>query len=86
MKHKITKREYYYECGDRCCSWHGETWTLDGEEIFDGPDASTENILIRVLDKLGIEVEIATLDPVTGEETSSDDNFKMTGEDLTYTE
>jgi hypothetical protein len=74
-KHKITKREYYYECGDHCCSWCGETWTLNGEEIFDGPDASTENILIRVLDKLGIQVEIATLDPETGEETSSDDNF-----------
>lgn len=64
-KHKITKQEYFYECGDKCCSEQGTDWTLDGVPIYNGPD--DDQALLFILAALGVEAEIVGLDE-SGEE------------------
>ncbi len=73
MKHKITKREYHHECGDGCCDEWGTTWTLDGEEIYSGPQE--DEAFLRILTELGIQAEIVGLEYDTQEEAWSFDNF-----------
>jgi hypothetical protein len=73
MKHKITKREYHHECGDGCCDEWGATWTLNGEEIYNGPQ--DEEAWLNILTKLGIQAEVVDLAHDTGEELCSLDNF-----------
>jgi hypothetical protein len=56
IKVKISKRPYQYECGDGCCTEWGETWYVDGEEIASGP--CEDNLLQRILERLGFDAEI----------------------------
>jgi hypothetical protein len=56
IKVKISKRPYSYECGDGCCTEWGETWYVDGEEIASGP--CEDNLLQRILERLGFDAEI----------------------------
>lgn len=60
MKHKITKQDYYYQCGDGCCSWNATRWKLDGKEVYDGSD--DDMALILILEALGLDATIAALD------------------------
>jgi hypothetical protein len=73
MKHKITKRDYHYECGDGCCDEWGTTWTLNGKQVYQGPQ--NDEALLNILAELGIEAEIVGLTHDTGEESFSQDNF-----------
>jgi hypothetical protein len=73
MKHKITKREYHYMCGEGCCDEFGTEWTLNGKSIYSGPQ--DEEAILTILTELGIQAEIVDLDFKTGEEICSLDNF-----------
>jgi adenylate cyclase class IV len=56
IKIKVSKRPYYYECGDGCCSEAGETWFVNGEEICSG--MCDDNRLQQLLKHLGYEAKI----------------------------
>lgn len=73
MKHKITKQQYLYECGDGCCSEWGTSWSLNGEEVYHGPQ--DDEGFLNVLAKLGIQAEVTDLDSDTGEEICSISNY-----------
>lgn len=60
MKHKITKQPYSYTCGDNCCYEYGTIWTLDGEEVYRGPQDDVA--ILCILTKLNFEAEIIGLD------------------------
>jgi hypothetical protein len=60
MKHKITKQDYYYECGDGCCSWNATRWYLDEIEIYDG--SCEDTAFLELLKALGIQAKMAGLD------------------------
>ena len=34
IKAEIKKQDYYYECGDGCCSWHATIYEVNGEVVF----------------------------------------------------
>ena len=53
---KLSKRPYYYECGDGCCTEWGETWYVNGEEVCSGP--CEDNRLQQLLDHLGYDARI----------------------------
>lgn len=72
MLHKITKQNYIYECGDKCCTEFGTTWCLDGEIIYNGPQ--DEDAILNILSKFGIQAEIVDLNE-DGEEICSLNNF-----------
>jgi len=55
-KIKVSKRPYYYECGDGCCQEWGETWYVNGEEVCSGP--CEDNRLQQLLNHLGLEATI----------------------------
>lgn len=78
MRHKITQKPYYYECGDGCCTEWGTTWAVDGKEVYTGPD--DDHGMLAVLTELGISAEIAHLGEEDGEEVCSVDNFNETNE------
>lgn len=60
MKHKISKREYYYQCGGGCCDESGYEWYVNGEFVHASP--CEDNGWLAVLEKLGIDVQIVGLD------------------------
>ena len=66
MKHKIVKKDYYYDCGDGCCTEIGTEWYVDGEFVHRSP--CEDNGWLSVLQQLGIEVELTGQDD-QGEET-----------------
>jgi hypothetical protein len=68
MKRKIVKKDYYYECGDGCCTEFGFEWYIDGEFVYRGP--SEDNGLMAILAHLNIEAELVGQDD-EGEETWS---------------
>lgn len=76
MKHKITKQTYHYECGDKCCSEWGTIWTLNGKQVYRGPQ--DEQAFLEILSKLNIQTEIVDVDSETGEEICSLNNFSDT--------
>ena len=80
MKHKITKQNYHYECGDGCCDEFGTTWTLNGEEVYHG--SQDDEAILNILLKLGIQAEITDLASDTGEEICSISNFVDCPEDV----
>jgi len=53
---KLSKRPYYYECGDGCCTEWGETWFVNGEEVCSGP--CDDNRLQQLLAHLGFDARI----------------------------
>lgn len=53
---KLSKRPYYYECGDGCCTEWGETWYVNGVEVCSGP--CDDNRLQQLLDHLGYDASI----------------------------
>jgi hypothetical protein len=59
-KHKITKQDYYYECGDHCCSWNATRWYLNGKEVYDG--SCEDSAFLELLKALGIEASMVGLD------------------------
>ena len=73
MKHKITKQSYDYTCADGCCGESGTTWTLNGKEVYSGPQE--DEAFLRILTELGIQAEIVGLEYDTGEEAWGIDNF-----------
>lgn len=56
MKHKISKRQYTYVCGDGCCDEEGSEWYVNGELVHRSP--CEDNGWLAVLEHLGIEVEV----------------------------
>lgn len=66
MKHKIVKKDYYYDCGEGCCTEMGTEWYVDGEFVHRSP--CEDNGWLAVLEQLGIEVELIGQDD-QGEET-----------------
>ena len=60
MKHKITKKEYIYECGDGCCSEIGSEWSVDGEFVH--RSSCEDSGWLAVLHHLGIQVELVGQD------------------------
>jgi hypothetical protein len=66
MKHKIVKKDYYYDCGDGCCTEMGTEWYVDGEFVH--RSSCEDNGWLAVLQQLGIEVELTGQDD-QGEET-----------------
>jgi hypothetical protein len=59
-KHKITVKDHYYECGDGCCDEYQQEWYVDGELVHSGP--CSDNALLAILQKFGIEAELTGLD------------------------
>ena len=57
MKVKIELDEYYYSCGDGCCTNYGTTTTVNGKEL-DCHNQDVGTILKGVLEELGYSVEI----------------------------
>ena len=56
-KVKIELDEFYYNCGDGCCTNYGTTTTVNGKELpLINQDVAT--ILEQVLEELGYDVEI----------------------------
>ena len=53
---KLSKRPYYYECGDGCCTEWGETWYVDGVDVCSGP--CENNRLQQLLCHLGFDARI----------------------------
>ena len=66
MKHKIVKKDYYYDCGDGCCTEMGIEWYVNGEFVH--RSSCEDNGWLAVLQQLGIEVELTGQDD-QGEET-----------------
>lgn len=66
MKHKIVKKDYYYDCGEGCCTEMGIEWYVDGEFVH--RSSCEDNGWLAVLQRLGIEVELTGQDD-QGEET-----------------
>jgi hypothetical protein len=60
VKHKITKQDYYYECGDGCCSWNATRWYLNEVEVYDG--TCEDSAFLELLKALGIQASMAGLD------------------------
>ena len=56
MKNKIVVKEYYYECGDRCCSEIEREWYVNGEYVHRSP--CEDSGWLAVLKHLGIEAEL----------------------------
>jgi hypothetical protein len=57
MKVKIKFKEYYYNCGDGCCTNYGTITTVNDVEL-DSHNQDTETIVKGILEHLGFEVEI----------------------------
>ena len=55
-KIKVSKRPYYSECGDGCCSDWGEIWFVNGERVCSGP--CEDNNLQKLLSHLGFDATI----------------------------
>lgn len=55
-KHKITQKEYAWECGDACCDEYGLEWYVDDEFVHRSP--CEDNGWMAVLAHLGIEIEL----------------------------
>ncbi len=53
---KLSKRPYYYQCGDGCCTEWGEIWYVNGVEVCSGP--CDDNRLQQLLDHLGYDARI----------------------------
>lgn len=68
MKHKITRKDYYDECGDGCCVEYGGEWHIDGELVHRGP--CEDNAWLAVLKYLGIDAELTGQNEI-GEDTWS---------------
>jgi hypothetical protein len=68
MKHKITVKDYYDQCGDGCCTEYGQEWYVDGVEVHRSP--CSDNALLAILAHLGIDAELIGLDE-EGEESWS---------------
>ena len=56
-KVKIELDEFYYNCGDGCCTNYGTTTTVNGKEL-DLINQDVATILEQVLEELGYDVEI----------------------------
>jgi hypothetical protein len=56
MKNEIVVKEYYYECGDRCCSEIGREWYVNGEYVHRSP--CEDSGWLAVLKHLGIDAEL----------------------------
>ena len=56
---KIKLHEYYYSCGDGCCSNYGTITTVNGVEM-ESHNQDVQTILEQVLTHLGYKVEIET--------------------------
>jgi len=53
----INLNEYYYDCGDGCCTNYGTITTVNGVELeYHNQDAYT--MIKQILEHLGYEVEI----------------------------
>jgi hypothetical protein len=61
-KQKITivLDEYDYKCGDGCCDHYGTTTTVNGI-LLDSHNQDVETILRQVIEHLGYDVDIKTL-------------------------
>ena len=59
MKAEIKKQDYYYECGDGCCSWHATIYEVNGEIVYDGTD--NEYALLAILKHLNIDAKITCI-------------------------
>lgn len=68
MKHKIVKKDYYYDCGDGCCTEMGTEWYVNGEFVHRSP--CDDSGWLAVLKQLGLEIELTGQDD-QGEETWS---------------
>ena len=60
MKHKITRKEYNWECGDGCCSEHGYDWEVDGKHVHGSP--CEDSGWLAVLRHFGIDTELVGVD------------------------
>ena len=60
MKHKIAKKYYEYQCGDRCCDESGYEWYVNGEMVHRSP--CEDNGWVEVLRKLGIDAQLVGMD------------------------
>ena len=60
MKHKISVKDYEWECGDGCCTELGREFYIDGEFVFRG--SCEDSGWLAVLKKLGIDAELEGLD------------------------
>jgi hypothetical protein len=54
---EITLNEYYYDCGDGCCTDYGTITTINGVEL-DCHNTDTETIVRQILEHLGYKVII----------------------------
>jgi alanyl-tRNA synthetase len=55
---KIETKDYYWECGDGCCSEYGTILFIDGKEIEDRRFGDTRDAYLYVLEEmLGHEVD-----------------------------
>jgi len=52
----LSKRPYYYECGDGCCQEWGEKWFVNGEQVCSGP--CDDDRLQQLLEHFGIDARI----------------------------
>jgi hypothetical protein len=59
QKHKITVKDYEWECGEGCCTEMGREFYIDGVMVFRG--SCEEHGWMTVLEKLGIDAELEGL-------------------------
>lgn len=59
-KLNIELNEYWHKCGDGCCDLYGTITTLNGVKL-DCHNTDAETIVKQILEHLGYEVEIKTL-------------------------
>jgi len=73
MKHKITKQDYCYECGDGCCVEWGTVWKVGDQEVYRGLD--NDSAIVDILKHFGIQVELVLLD-LEGESVASIQSYE----------
>ena len=75
--YKISRQAYSYECGDGCCSEHGEKWFVNGKEVSASACETTN--MLAVLAAVGVRANITDLDEA-GEEVCELSNYGMFNE------
>jgi hypothetical protein len=70
--YKIARKAYSYECGDGCCSEHGEKFFVDGVEVAASPCENSN--MLAVLAAVGIKAVLVDLNE-DGEEVSELSNY-----------
>lgn len=76
--YKIVKKDYSYECGEKCCYTSGSEWYVN--EVFVHRSTCEDSGWLEVLKHLGIKVDLTWQDE-NGVDTSYLDNYDYNPEE-----